>query len=132
MGSYDAYARVMGGILDAAEVNGFLGNEVKPSDKDRESDRWPPLVSAWHKEHVSRPVNVALIFDLITENADLHQVFADTLGEGKDLSRKQRLGHALKAQTDRVWGGFRIVRCSATDANKCPLYKLMPQDAPPN
>jgi hypothetical protein len=128
LGSYEAYTRVMGGILDVAEVRGFLANKVKPAENDRESQRWSPFVNSWHDAFGQGPVSAAQLWEMIAKDEELHQAFADTLGEKNALSQKQRLGLALKAQEDRVWGQYRIVRCGSNTDAKCALYRLMPSN----
>jgi hypothetical protein len=137
-GSYDHYARVMGGILDAAPVPGFLENRPKATGKDRESHRWPALVEVWFAERKSMTTSITQIYDMIFGapskegrgggNPDLQVMFADILGDGKELSQKQRLGHAVAKQQDRVWAGHRIIRSSALGPNKTPLYRLAPPE----
>jgi hypothetical protein len=138
-GSYEAYARTMGGILEACGVEGFLGNLPKSgSGKDRESTRWPALVDEWHKDRASMPTSTGQLYDLIfgvrVKKEDrwersggvqeLQIAFADVVGDGKEISRKQKLGHAVLKQDGRVWSGYRIVRCEALGPNGSPLYRL--------
>jgi hypothetical protein len=130
LGSYEAYARVMGGILDVAEVEGFLANKIKPAKNDRELQRWRLLVDAWQAEYGQSRVSTAQLWAIITKDDEVHLTFADILREGSDVTQKQRLGHALKAQEDRVWGQWRIVRCDSRTDAKSALYRLRPSNVP--
>jgi hypothetical protein len=143
MGSYEAYARVLGGILDVAGVPGFLANRRKFSGKDRESNRWPALVELWYGAHEYRLVSVTDIYDLIFgySNAngardggdpDLQITFHDIVGDGGELSQKQKLAHALGRQEWRVWSGRRITKSDAKAPNGSNLYRLAdPEEGEP-
>jgi hypothetical protein len=132
MGSYEVYARVMGGILESAGIIGFLDNLKTVSSKtsDRESMRWRALVSAWVKAYPSKPVTAGEVFDLIfgvgadVGIPDLQVAFSDIIGEGSVLSRKQRLGHALAKQVDRIWADRRITLSSVKSRGSSPTYQL--------
>lgn len=136
MGSYEDYARVMGGILDAAMVEGFLGHRIKASAGDRESIRWKALVEAWYAKFGMMTTSAGQLHDMIfvgdptanpptPGNIDLQVSFADVFGDGKPLSRKQKLGNALAKYQDRVWGDFRIVQSTAKGPGGVILYKLV-------
>lgn len=133
MGSFLDYARVMGGILDMAGIRGFLGNlKFKAATSiDRESLRWEALVKEWKTIYGTKPVSSGDLYDVIfgvegqlPGDADLQVSFADILGEGTPLSRKQKLGHALAKQVDRVWGDRRIVLTEVVTRGGSPIYKL--------
>jgi Domain of unknown function (DUF3854) len=126
MGSYESYARVVGGILEAAGIPGFLQNRAKVTGKDRESTRWPALVAAWQGQRGRRLTSGGDLWEIVTGDPELALAFADILGDGKELSQKQRLGRQLAKQQDRVWGEFRIVRGSAKTLTGSPLYRVVP------
>lgn len=132
MGSYEEFARVMGGVLDAASVGGFLENRTKGGVKDRESIRWGALVQVWHASRGSMPTSSSQLHELIfgdpkavasEGDADLQVAFAE-MGEGSPLSQKQKLGNALRKQEGRVWGSHRIVLCDVKGNTGTLLYKL--------
>jgi hypothetical protein len=148
---YEDYARVVGGILDAAAITGFLANRIQGRSPDRESLRWAALVEKWAQERGQKPTSAADLHALIffekpgvwdaegnvidpgiAADINLQVAFADILGEGKELSQKQKLGHALRKQEDRVWAGHRIVRSGAKGLGGTLLYKVVPLDPPPS
>ena len=51
MGSYESYARVMGGILGSCGVGKFLANRARKIIRNSEPGRWNVLVSEWHRLH---------------------------------------------------------------------------------
>lgn len=129
MGSYEGYARTMGGILDAAGVVGFLGNMPKlKAGRDRESVRWPALVELWHRERGTMATSTSMLYDLIfgdPGDKELAVLFADIVGEGKELSRKQKFGQAIGKQDGRVWDEWRIARLGTKDRTGVTLYRLI-------
>lgn len=128
MGSYEEYARVLGGILDAACVPGFLANRKRGMGKDRESLRWAALVEVWAREIGAVTTAASHLYDIIVANRDLNISFADIMGEGKELSQKQKLGNALQKQLGRVWGNHRIIRSAQKGTGGTVRYRLVPKD----
>jgi hypothetical protein len=137
MGSYEQYARIMGGILEAANINEFLENQPKLLQQDKDSLRWPPLLYKWWRSDQKKPFRTCDMYVHIHTYLFGEQ-FADVLGDKSELSQKQRLGHALSKQEGRVWGPFhdengkevmpavRVVRSDARGAKGETLYVLEP------
>jgi putative DNA primase/helicase len=134
MGRYEGYARTLGGILDCCGVKGFLANRSKMIGKNTESTRWQALVTQWEKAHGTSMITSGDLYDLIIRGGDLAVAFAEIIGDGKELSQRQRLGKALEKQDGRIWGEWRIHRTSARARNGAPVYRLLsaseaPQEA---
>jgi hypothetical protein len=126
MGSYEAYAGIMGGILDACEIPGFLGNRPKTIRRDSEASRWAALVAEWDRLHKTSPVITSDLLKIIQGNSDLSDAFAETLGDQGERSQKTRLGKALERYQGRVWGEWRIAR-SSVKTNNVARWKLLPK-----
>lgn len=99
LGMFDGWAEVLGGILDVAEIPGFLGNlQAFYADGDAESAGWRAFVAAWWDQCATNPVLAR----------DLYQPAIDAglpLGDGGDQSQRIRLGKLLGSMRDRA---FRI------------------------
>jgi len=101
IGSYEAWAQTIGGVLEVAGVEGFLGNlDETMTASDGEGATWRSLVSAWWDRFGSAEVGIT----------DLYGVAIQVepplpLGPGNDRSQRIRLGKALGKLRDRV---FRI------------------------
>jgi hypothetical protein len=107
LGSYEQWARIMGGILDAASVEGFLeGQHEQSAEADREAQRWTPFIENWVRNYPAKtdadkanyatePVTAGLLLPL----AD------DTIpDDGKsDKSRTTRLGNMLARRVGRTF-----------------------------
>jgi hypothetical protein len=145
MGSYENYSKVMGGILAAAGVGGFLGNLGRAVVKDRDSRRWPLLVAEWHRRFLDAPVGTKELFELIHgspikeadpetkkektiyvgSHEELKAEFADVTGDGKIDSKRGKFAQALIRHVDRVWAGQRIRAAGWDSHGKRQLYKLV-------
>lgn len=104
LGSYERWSHVLGGILGAAGVDGFLGNlDVFYEAADLEGAIWRQFVALWAEEHGTAEVGAGDLFGLAlkTEGFDL--------GAGSERSQRTAFGLALNRQRDRVIGDYRIV-----------------------
>ena len=134
-GSYEDWAIIMSGIMDTIGVDGFLGNYVALGEKaNQDNELWREFVSAWHTKYGTELVGVAELF-LIASTVDDYDEYGKRIkiGQGlldsllrssKEQGRKVKLGDYLKAQVDRVYGKYRIVR-DGTSGNAVQ-YRLEP------
>jgi len=105
LGSFESWSRVLGGILEVAEVPGFLDDLDKLySDIDAEGEVWRVMTRLWLERFGERHVRVSDVLPLCLET----ELFEDILGQGSERSQKSRLGHALQRCTGRVFSGLRI------------------------
>jgi hypothetical protein len=130
MGRFESYARVMGGILDCIGVDGFLANRPRMIGQNTEATRWAALVAAWDAEHGGSMVTSSDLWKSITTSPDLAVAFADLMGDGREVSQKQRLGKALEKQVNQVWGEWRITRTTVKARNGSAVYRLKPASDP--
>ncbi len=125
-GRFESYAQTMGGILESAGVEGFLANRPLVIQRNADANRWSVLVGSWASAHGTAPVSASDLWTLVISEPDLSVAFASVLGEGKQLSQKQKLGNALRAQTGQIWGDWRVVSAGGDSHKKILLYKLKP------
>jgi hypothetical protein len=109
-GRFDSWVGTMGGILEAAGINGFLANEAElRSTSAPEADAFRSFVLAWWDQYGSSPVTVSNeLFKLAsTPDDDKSVPGADLLGEvlgtSKEHGRKVALGSMLKRYAGRVY-----------------------------
>ncbi len=123
LGSFTAWAQVVGGILDHAGVPGFLEDRdapIEPDDPDQ--DLWQAFVARWARAHGRRPVDGRTLVALAVE-AGLWP--AEAAGSASEAAR---FGMALSRRRDRIFGGHRLtVRRDAR--RKQNRYALVPVDA---
>jgi hypothetical protein len=97
------WARVIGGILDTAEIGGFLQNAEKvQSQLDPESATWGRFVVAWAAISPNRTITAARLVPLAIECEVLPRNQKDDLA--------LNIGKMLQSRTDRIFAGFKIKR----------------------
>jgi len=128
LGSFEEWAMVMGGVLEVAGVEGFLGNlDDLYANADTEGEAWREFTLAWWEQHGDSPTNVATLAELC-EKLDL---MVQIRGDGSARSQQTRLGRALHDARDRVFGELQIV-VGAEDRKKRTRYGLKRIEAEPN
>lgn len=128
-GSFEEWVKVMGGILQVAGVNGFLGNEDELQESTNTSNvAWREFVAAWHEKHGQHPVTTKELF-LLASYPDQpapgevgHGILEEELGGGKEAGRRRVLGRSLAHRKDSVIGGCKIVQ--ATPASGLSRWAL--------
>ena len=111
MGNFEKWAGVLGGVLEIAGVQGFLGNLTDfYSSADEETATWRAFIAAWWHRFGGQRVGVADLFGLVNAEAAPTSVDAIPLdlGDRGERSQRTRLGKLLHAQRDRVFDGYRI------------------------
>jgi hypothetical protein len=105
LGGFEAWAAVMGGLLDVAGVPGFLSNRDALRERgDRESAAWLAFCRAWWGSFGDRPATAGELLGVATQGRLLLDIWA-----GRSvLSAAQRFGHALAGRRDQVIGPYRI------------------------
>jgi putative DNA primase/helicase len=99
IGSYENWAQVLGGVLDVAGVEGFLGNlDEMLEASDGEGAVWRSFVSAWWDRFGTAEVGTNDLYETaLSCEPPL------SLGPGGDRSQRTRLGKALARMRDRVF-----------------------------
>ncbi|WP_434345657.1 CHC2 zinc finger domain-containing protein [Myxococcus virescens] len=120
LGSFEHWAAVMGGLLQVAGVEGFLGNlDELYANADVEGESWREFVQAWWAAHGAEEVLVSTLNELCEKDELMLQV----RGEGGPRSQQSRLGRALQTARDRVFGDLRVV-VRNQDRKKRTMYAL--------
>lgn len=105
LGSYEAWAATLGGILTAAGVTDFLaGCEYLHGEADDEAKDWAGLLVKWRQEFADQAVTAAPVMALARRLGLLPAMWAGR----STLSAQQRTGHALQKVRDRVFSGLRV------------------------
>jgi hypothetical protein len=99
VGSFEAWAAVMGGILDVVSVPGFLGNiDEMLEASDGEGAVWRVFVRQWWDRFGTADVGTSELYELaLACEPPL------PLGGGGDHSRRIRLGKSLARMRDRMF-----------------------------
>jgi putative DNA primase/helicase len=118
LGSYEAWSRVIGGVLSHAGIAGFLGNLNEfYASANAENAAWRSLVAVWWDRYKDTPMTTAELLPLAREFDELE------IGGKEEGGQRRSLGKKLAVQRDRVIGRYRIV--VAGEHAKTLRWKLM-------
>ena len=145
-GSYEEYAQVMGGILEAAGIPGFLSGRRDRSEGDNPEDsRWGPFVGRWfglfgESEVTSREL-CGMILGRLTPGTfgpewsggdeELKSSFDELIRLKYPPVQVKRMARLVSKQKDRIYGEHRIVVVSRAGANHANVYQLRHRDGRP-
>jgi len=99
VGSYEAWSATIGGVLEVAGVEGFLGNiDEMMEAADAEGAVWRGFVWSWWDRFGTEEVGVGDLFQLASASET-----PLSLGDGGERSQRTRLGRALGRMRDRTF-----------------------------
>lgn len=121
LSSHREWSMIIGGILRAAGISGFLSNRVEILEsQDAETSEWEAFVMVWLERSSGNQMSCQELWDI----AEGEKLLLLTMGSRGEHSRRTRLGQGLTQRIGRVIGGYRI--CSARDSRRQPKYWLEP------
>jgi len=105
LGSYESWSRTIGGILQVAGIEGFLGNLTEFYDAaNTEAAAWREFVVAWWQHYGDAAVTSKQLLPLAQEQEEMGVT-------GKDeRAQSTSLGKRLTRSRDRVVGDYQITR----------------------
>ncbi|MGA2224595.1 MAG: hypothetical protein ABSH41_09155, partial [Syntrophobacteraceae bacterium] len=119
-GGFEAYCNTIGGILQCAGIDGFLGSMEDFYDaSDLEGEVLRSLVSVWWQEFQDKEVGVAQLYPLV----DKYEIPLDLGNSGSDRGQKTRFGKLLGSLRDRQLGNYRISAGRSKD--RAQQYRLL-------
>jgi hypothetical protein len=109
LGSFENWSKVIGGVVELAGFEGFLGNlDELYEASDAEGEAWRTLIDKWWFEHGGNEVGVADLYKIVAPaEGDPIDIY---LGKDGERSQKIRLGKMLQQVRDRQFSGKRIVK----------------------
>jgi hypothetical protein len=124
LGSFEKWSEVMGGVLEVAEIPGFLGNlNELYAAADSDGRMWREFTGAWWEAYRDEPKRVSELTKFC-EECDL---MLNVRGDGSERSQQTRLGKALGVKRDRVFNGLTVKQASKSHRTGI-LYVLVPAD----
>ncbi len=121
LGSFESWSAVVGGILDVAQIPGFLGNlDELYEAADAEGQMWREFTEAWWEAFSDRPKRPSEL-NALCEAQDL---MVAVRGSGSPKSQVTSLGLALDGARDRVFGRYRVRLVSDRGPKKGRRYAL--------
>jgi hypothetical protein len=124
LGSYEGYARVVGGILLAAGIDGFLANVGDDQrHADDETAEWEAFVGAWRELRGVTVVRAADLDELIlAPNPEMLSLALSSTNS--ERGRRVKLGQELRKRRDAVIAGCRVRVSDRMDRHGCWHYRL--------
>jgi hypothetical protein len=120
LGSFQAWAGVLGGVLDVAGVEGFLGNlDALYAHADSDDAAWRAFTQVWWDTHGGAELHVSVLAEL----CETHDLMSEVLGDGTTRSQQVRLGRALQGARDRSFGQLQVL-VGGADRKGRTLYAL--------
>ena len=121
LGSFERWARVMGGILEVAKVPGFLENlsNVR-QDSDELTSDWNAFLDLWWEAHGDNRVRVADLMSILREHVLLGPLWSNRT----QLGGQQSVGRAVRRQRDRRFRRFVIRLYRGLSKSSASLYFL--------
>ena len=99
IGSYENWAQTIGGVLENAGIDGFLGNlDESLEAADTEGATWRAFVQAWWDRFGTADVGVAELYDLAIRAEPPIDI-----GDGPERALRSRFGKMLRKVRDRVF-----------------------------
>lgn len=99
IGSFENWAHVVGGVLEVADIPGFLGNlDEMMEASDSEGAGWSAFIAAWWDRFGTAEVGAADLFDVALFCDPAPPITGHT-----DRAQKTSFGIAIKKMRDRVF-----------------------------
>jgi len=115
LGSFQNWAATMGGILEAADIDGFLTNRERLREEvDEEHREMAQFLSAWHALD-AEPMLAKDLAALCEYGGALHDDLPIALFDRKAL---ERIAYWLRDRNQQKFGGFRLVRREGRGNNR--------------
>ncbi len=120
LGSFEAWASVIGGVLEHVGVEGFLADRLDDHEiADPEEEDWAAFVPVWAEAFGEKAVSSRQLLELATRS----EAFQFDARTPLDSGTKSRFSGALTQRRDRRYGAWRIaIRRDAR--RKVNLYAL--------
>lgn len=129
LGSFESWCRIVGGVLEAAGIYGFLENRDELYRQvDAETEEWRTFVSVWWERFSSEPVKASDLLALAMEQELLPSVFETARDNASPRALSTRMGKALGQHRDRRFGDLFIKHMGQDGHTKGALYRLEPAE----
>lgn len=123
LGSFEQWAGVIGGILETAGIEGFLGSLDELYDAaDQDGHAWREFTASWWEQWGSAPRTVGQLNDFCRDR----ELMLKARGEGTARSQQTRLGAALMSVRDRIFGDLRVMRSERTNHKASSTWIVVP------
>jgi len=120
IGSFEQWRDVLGGILETANLAGFLQNRQDTTNRvNPEQLLWQSFFGAWYNKHGELPMKPKELYSLAKDC----ELFDELIFSKTEKGEITALGRRLKQQKDRIFSGFKL---SHVKHGKNNQYQLLP------
>ena len=128
LGSFEAWAEIVGGILAFAGIEGFLGNlEELYSKADEGNAEWEAFLEEWWRQRGEDPIAVKDLAKLIEDEKLLRDALPGDLSEARDKgegSFTRRLGKAIAKRAGTRYGDNGLHIMEAGEVRRAKLWSV--------
>jgi hypothetical protein len=128
LGSFEAWAEIVGGILAFARIEGFLGNlEELYSKADEGNAEWEAFLEEWWRQRGENPIAVKDLAKLIEDKKLLRDALPGDLSEARDKgegSFTRRLGKAIAKRAGTRYGDDGLHITEAGEVRRAKLWRV--------
>ena len=133
MGSFQAVADVVGGVLHVAEIGGWLGNLLRFTEAENaELAEWTRFIHAWYALWGEVPQLAKTVAEALNSPdagyQDLRDAMPDQVRPYTEIDRAKlstKLGASLRERQDQVFDGLQLRR-AGQDRSKAVLWQVRP------
>jgi len=121
---FSEWRNVVGGILEAAGIEGFLGHRERiMRGANRERGEWKAFVRVWQDKHGTSPVKATELVKICANRKLLETV----TGLGSRDKKRSKLGRELSDRDERIYAGYQIhVDRESYNTNRYRLEPINP------
>ena len=121
MGSFEAWASTIGGILQVLGIPGLLTNRQEVyAQAQVEGEAWRTLLEVWWLTYAGQRIGVDQLMGLATD----HKLLTDIRAGRSERGARTALGMELARLRDRVMGFYRIRSAGVSGDSGAALYRL--------
>ncbi|MBZ0273822.1 hypothetical protein K8I61_17415, partial [bacterium] len=122
LGSFESWSYVLGGILFAAQIPGFLENQTELyAAADNRSAEFSAFIEAWSQSEESAGARSS---GDLAKFAVENNLLVESLGDASARSQSIRMGILLRENRDRVVNGF-CIKMAIDGHSKAKLWALV-------
>lgn len=117
---FSEWTSIMAGLTDHHGLKNFFSNRDEVMDDDEEKNEWGAFLEAWYRRWGSDGITVAQIMQLKQGENDLMWTgnFLEEIMSAPAGSAGKKLGRALAAHKDQVFGQYQLLYHGMARANK--------------
>jgi hypothetical protein len=133
LGSFDRWQKVVGGILQAADVEGFLGNlgKIRVENVDDDHEQMAVFVYQWAQLRLE-PLDVRALSRLCVYGKPLHNHLPDAIDVVDVDEQQKRLGVLLQKYRGQNFSGLRLDHDGGSGAGKRKHWYIRGATEPPD